>query len=752
MNEQVLKIISLVMVYLGCALMVFNIYFYFRFIRKISKTKSEKRKMILVYIPFVLLVLFLIGYLLVGIFGSPDIIMSSILFGGSIYVFVLLIVIHEIVERILESDKILTSRYADMLDRVKRLTDDANFVLYVNLTKDLIIEKSGNTTIGDNEKSYTGFLKSLQNLLIQKIKTVDEGSFTCEGLIKKFNEGHNNVYEIILINRDGKPTFVKLEADILRQPKTGNIMAFINEKDYNEEIVDEVIVENILEKQYDFVAYLRDNSYRILAQNNSATSLPLEKEGEFSQYVESILKPIIKDANQINSLLLTNVLNEIEHNGSFETILTLNDGEIHYKQYSFYLADEQSKFLILLVSDITKEHEEQIELNNQLEDALIESKRAAQAKTIFFSNMSHDIRTPMNAIISFVELAMKSDDQAVVKQYLEKVESASEHLLSIINDVLEMSRIESGKMELINVETDLKEVSKGLYDIFHLLMEKKGLEYKVDFDVKHPYVLCDKNRLNRVLLNIINNAYKFTNSGSVIVSIREESIKDNIVAFKFSVKDTGVGMSPEFSKKIYNAFERDHTVEAQNIQGTGLGMAICKAIVSLMGGEIELKTEPGKGSEFVISVSFEATQVNAVKEEETKVENDLSRLKGIRALLTEDNEINREIINLLLEQVGVSLVETVNGKEAYERLDDSFDILLTDIQMPEMNGYELAKKVRTESQYKNIPIIALTANAFKEDIDKAIENGINEVVTKPINTEELYAKLLDVLFNKKKKQ
>lgn len=732
--------------------MVFNIYFYFRFIKKISKTKSEKRKMILVYIPFVLLVLFLIGYLLVGIFGSPDIIMSSILFGGSIYVFVLLIVIHEIVERILESDKILASRYADMLDRVKRLTDDANFVLYVNLTKDLIIEKSGNTTIGDNEKSYTGFLKSLQNLLIQKIKTVDEGSFTCEGLIKKFNEGHNNVYEIILINRDGKPTFVKLEADILRQPKTGNIMAFINEKDYNEEIVDEVIVENILEKQYDFVAYLRDNSYRILAQNNSATSLPLEKEGEFSQYVESILKPIIKDANQINSLLLTNVLNEIEHNGSFETILTLNDGEIHYKQYSFYLADEQSKFLILLVSDITKEHEEQIELNNQLEDALIESKRAAQAKTIFFSNMSHDIRTPMNAIISFVELAMKSDDQAVVKQYLEKVESASEHLLSIINDVLEMSRIESGKMELINVETDLKEVSKGLYDIFHLLMEKKGLEYKVNFDVKHPYVLCDKNRLNRVLLNIINNAYKFTNSGSVIVSIREESIKDNIVAFKFSVKDTGVGMSPEFSKKIYNAFERDHTVEAQNIQGTGLGMAICKSIVSLMGGEIELKTEPGKGSEFVISVSFEATQVNAVKEEETKVENDLSRLKGIRALLAEDNEINREIINLLLEQVGVSLVETVNGKEAYERLDDSFDILLTDIQMPEMNGYELAKKVRTESQYKNIPIIALTANAFKEDIDKAIENGINEVVTKPINTEELYAKLLDVLFNKKKKQ
>lgn len=732
--------------------MVFNIYFYFRFIRKISKTKSEKRKMILVYIPFVLLVLFLIGYLLVGIFGSPDIIMSSILFGGSIYVFVLLIVIHEIVERILDSDKILTSRYADMLDRVKRLTEDSNFVLYVNLTKDLIIEKSGNTTIGDNEKSYTGFLKSLQNLLIQKIKTVEEGSFTCEGLIKKFNEGHNNVHEIILINRDGKPTFVKLEADILRQPKTGNIMAFINEKDYNEEIVDEVIVENILEKQYDFVAYLRDNSYRILAQNNSATSLPLEKEGEFSQYVESILKPIIKDANQINSLLLTNVLNEIEHNGSFETILTLNDGEIHYKQYSFYLADEQSKFLILLVSDITKEHEEQIELNNQLENALIESKRAAQAKTIFFSNMSHDIRTPMNAIISFVELAMKSDDQVVVKQYLEKVESASEHLLSIINDVLEMSRIESGKMELINVETDLKEVSKGLYDIFHLLMEKKGLEYKVDFDVKHPYVLCDKNRLNRVLLNVINNAYKFTNSGSVIVSIREESFKDNIVAFKFSIKDTGVGMSPEFSKKIYNAFERDHTVEAQNIQGTGLGMAICKAIVSLMGGEIELKTEPGKGSEFVISVSFEATQVNAVKEEETKVENDLSRLNGIRALLAEDNEINREIINLLLEQVGVSLVETVNGKEAYERLDDTFDILLTDIQMPEMNGYELAKKVRTESQYKNIPIIALTANAFKEDIDKAIENGINEVVTKPINTEELYAKLLDVLFNKKKKQ
>jgi len=743
MNELAVKIIWYVLVFSGVALMVYNIFLYFLFIKYVTKIKNLQSKKFFLYFPFVLLILFLVGYLLVGIMSDPDLIMSGILFGGSVYVFLLLIVIRGIVNRILENDKLLQLRYDDMRSSIVRLTQDANFVLYVNLSEDKIIERTGKYLADEAPDSYSGFLMQIRDFLIERIHSEHESQFTRESLLKSFEEGHHHQSEIILIRRGDSPTFVKLEAELAKQPETGNIMAFISEHDYNEEMVNEVIIDNVLEEQFDLVAYIRDHTYQIVVKNPTAKNLPALDSGDFNDYLDEIIGPMVEDREILKALSPETVLCELATHKEHEAVVVLNGEEVSYKEFSFYLIDENSKFFLLLIKDITKEHQEQAQLNDRLHHALAESKRATEAKSLFFSNMSHDIRTPMNAIVGFVELSKATDDIRLIKKYLDQVESSSQHLLALINDILVMSRIESGKMELVTVDTDLNDVGKDIYNIFHLQMEKKGLAFSVSVEAEHPYVSCDKNRLNRVLTNLTNNAYKFTKSGSVSVTIRETGIQGDFAHFEIRVKDTGVGMAPEFAERIYNAFERERISDVENIQGSGLGMAIAKSIVTLMGGSIALETELGKGSEFIISVSFEL--LHHAYRRLAKEKADYSKFEGIRVLLAEDNEINREIAKLILAQHRIEVVEAHNGAEAYELLDDRFAMLLTDIQMPVMNGYELARKIRAESDRKDLPIIAMTADAFQEDIDRAMEAGMNEVVTKPIDQDKLFAAMLSVL-------
>ncbi len=745
MNEKALKIIIYTMIFIGIALMIVNIVLYLGFIKKVNKIKNLKNKSFLLYFPFTLLILFLIGYILVSIISKPDIVVSSILFGGSIYVFVLLIVIYNIVNRVADNDKLLRLRYNDMRTSIARLTQNSNFVIYVNLTNDLIIEKTGAYAAALKANKYTDFLKELRTTFIEKFNDNNENLFTRDGLIEQYNHGHTKAEEIVLINRNNKPFFVKLEAELAIQPETNNIMAFIVERDYNHETVNDIITNEVLEEQYDSIFYFHNSNYQVLV-SNSKSLLPTNAEGDFNEFIDTVLKPISQNTEQLDLIRPEYVLNII--NGTkdvYETVLVLDNGTTKYKKCSFYSIHTHTNVFIMIVNDITEEHIEQAKLNDRLSKALIEANKATKAKSIFFSNMSHDIRTPMNAIVGFAELSKETDDINVIRDYLNKISASSKHLLEIINEILEMSRIESGKMELIDVECNLNDIMNDIYNMFYIQMEAKNLKYTINKDIKHPNIICDKNRLNRVLINLINNAYKFTKEGSVIVSVKEEGIIDNYATFKFSVKDTGIGMNEEFSKKIYNAFERERTQDVENIQGTGLGMAITKSIVDMMNGTIDLKTEYQKGSEFIVTVSFKLSDKKTNKENDIDIKNSYHKLENINALVAEDNEINREIIRIILSNYNINMIEAVNGKEAYDLLSDKIDIILTDIQMPVMNGYEFANKVRTESNYKDIPILALTADAFKDDYDKAMNVKINDVVTKPIDMDDLFKKMLKVL-------
>lgn len=396
-----------------------------------------------------------------------------------------------------------------------------------------------------------------------------------------------------------------------------------------------------------------------------------------------------------------------------------------------------------------REHSAEIEI--------AKANERSRAKTIFLSNMSHDIRTPMNAIIGYIDLAEnEASTYEELKEYLSKIKASSKHLLALINDVLEMSRIESGKMELEPVPINLKSTMDDLRDLFSTLMREKKIEYIVDAEgISNEYVYCDKNRLNRVLLNLVSNAYKFTpEGGKVTASVKEKKPRTKGKAlYEISVKDNGVGMSKEFVSKVFDAFEREDDTAVSGIRGTGLGMSIVKRIVDMMGGTIDVKSEKGKGTEYVIKLELQLQSEEDIKKAKESQANrpSIMDFTGKTALLVDDMPINRKIAVKLLERSGFTVEQAENGQEAVEIVRNStpghFDVILMDVQMPLLNGYEATMAIRSlpDPLVSQVPIVAMTANAFYEDIRKAKEAGMDGHIAKPIDVKKMLEELSRIL-------
>lgn len=388
----------------------------------------------------------------------------------------------------------------------------------------------------------------------------------------------------------------------------------------------------------------------------------------------------------------------------------------------------------------------------ELEREMIHAEESSRAKSQFLFNMSHDIRTPMNAIIGFTDLAR--DEGVTVEEkdkYLEKIDDSGKQLLGIINDVLDMSRIENGKMELYPEPTDLNKMACGLQDLFASQMSEKNIDYRVvEEALDDKWVLCDKNRLDRVFLNLIGNAYKFTpDGGNVTVTFKELNKTGNAADYQFRVKDSGIGMSPEFMNDMFTPFERERSSTVSGIQGTGLGLAIVKSIVDLMGGEVNVKSSQGKGTEFIIDIRFELAAPETEKTD--KEESEKTDLKGLRVLLVDDNEVNREIAGMILRKEEMEVDEAENGEQAVAKATKnhpcSYDLILMDVQMPVMNGYEATKAIREsdDASISNVPIIAMTANAFKEDEIAAEKAGMQSHIAKPIDVEKMLNTIAEVM-------
>ena len=443
-----------------------------------------------------------------------------------------------------------------------------------------------------------------------------------------------------------------------------------------------------------------------------------------------INKAIDQSSDILNGVVLA--LNSVS-----EKKMTLQDVLAEYAGFVTGVSFAIIFVLLLLVYSLLASRKKQMEALKEAQNA----NAANIAKTTFLNHMSHDIRTPMNAIVGFTDIALKLKPDREVENYLKKIRQSSEYLMTLINDVLDISRIESGKLEYKPVPVDLGDMVNTVLSIARGYTENRDLIFTVSIEkLKNPYVMADELRIREVLLNIISNAVKFTKDGGTISFAAESrpGKDEQHIIVRFRISDTGIGMSEEFQTRIFDEFSQENNGARTSYKGTGLGMAIAKRYVDLMGGKIEVSSRQGVGSTFTVEIPLLiAEHVPAEKKE--KLRNDID-VRGLHVLLAEDNDLNAEIAVTLLEEKGMIVTRTADGKSALTQFCNTapgtFELILMDIMMPEMNGYETTKAIRNmpdRPDGKKIPIIAMTANAFAEDIQAALDAGMDGHVAKPVD-------------------
>lgn len=414
---------------------------------------------------------------------------------------------------------------------------------------------------------------------------------------------------------------------------------------------------------------------------------------------------------------------------------------------------QEGKRIVIGFRSVDEQTRRELEQKKLLEDALVQANQASQAKSIFLSNMSHDIRTPMNAIMGFTNLASTHlDERDRVKEYLEKIQVSGNYLLSLINNVLDMSQIESGSMYLEETLCSLPEILESLSDMMQIEADKKLLQLRMNLtEIENKKIYCDRMRLSQVLLNVVENSLKYTNPGGRIDLdvVQKKGAVPGFVNYEFCVQDNGIGMSSEFLAHVFDLFEREKNTTSSGIGGTGLGLALTKSLVEMMNGKIEVESEPNRGTKVRMSFTFRVEKQDDSWHESVEQQKESEPYTG-KILLVEDNELNREIAQEILEDAGFETESAENGQIAVDMMRNSshgyYELVLMDIQMPVMNGYEAAKAIRSleDPELSSIPILAMTANAFDEDREQALRSGMDAHIAKPIDVNLLLQMMDDV--------
>ena len=627
----------------------------------------------------------------------------------------------------------------------------------------------------DTPCSYDSYIKEWARRFVN---SDDSESFSKstdrEYMINTFNKGVSEItfdYEARTIS--GRMTWLR-RTICMTQNQTGDVIAYTNVKDISALVAQskrEEAYVRALATEYDSIAIVSisdnkaDDKVLIHSRISDDIAALLDeetiKEENFCRKLDLLTRFIHPEDKETftENTLRENVQDSFSedrtHIVDFRIMRTENS-YLYYQLRFVPLRDEEGKLIgtIVCMRNIDGEIRKELGIRQALEDAKIAAEAANQAKSTFLFNMSHDIRTPMNAIIGFTDIAEKHiDEKDRVLESLGKVKMASSHLLSLINDVLDMSRVESGTVKIEEEPICIDTSKDNLYSILNGSAEAKNILFvsTVDDSVTHRWFYADRLRMMRVLTNIISNSVKYTNPGGRIDLLAEElpCKRDGYARYRYTVSDNGIGMSKEFLAHVFEPFSRAESATKSGVIGTGLGMAITKSLVELMGGTIAIESELGVGT--TVRIEFEnriAEPVIPVSEIPVNVPQNLA---GKKILLVEDNELNREIAIEILEEEGVIIDSAEDGDIAVEMMknaeDGRYDLILMDIQMPRMNGYEATKAIRKlpGTYAASVPIIAMTANAFDEDKQNAYAAGMNGHIAKPIDVSKLLNTISEIL-------
>lgn len=655
---------------------------------------------------------------------------------------------------------------------VKILSSQYSSVLYANLSDGKIIPYALSSEV---DSKYISLFESGITLerafriyVEQEVFYEDQErlyKYADRGFIKKCLEHQKSSQIIFKKNVNGIPIyhevkFVKI--DDVDAPPTAIAICFANKM---EDVITQLVMNKLMESYASlFYINLKANTIRAIKQSETM------EVGRFAQVLpyDKVVQSFANDVSEKDKKMWLKLSDPVEaqkfltSENQREILYEVPDLTVTTRRASWTVIDRENGIPVtviigfmgldknssderLLYEKISAQKQDLEDQAKLLEKALADAQIANSAKTQFLSNMSHDIRTPMNAIIGFTELALQNiDNKEKIKEYMLKSNVSSQHLLSLINDILDMNRIESKKFQLNENYYSAQEVVDEIKTIIYGMAENKKQKLNlVKKEFINKSVLLDKLRVNQVVINLISNAVKFTpEGGEISVSIVQKDSVDGFGNFELKIKDNGIGMSPEFLDKIFIPFEREINTNNQGVIGTGLGMAITKNIVDMMGGDIKVESKLGKGTEFTINVKLRVSDTVKTFEKPTFVI-DENKFTGKRVLVVEDNEMNREILQEILVESGFIVESAEDGKYAVDMVAQSkpgyYDIIIMDVQMPLMNGYEATKEIRKLKNKKlaNIPIIAATANAFDDDKKEAIEAGMNEHVSKPISIEKL---------------
>lgn len=584
-------------------------------------------------------------------------------------------------------------------------------------------------------------------------------TYLAKPLLADFAKGisnHNNIYYCKFRDED-EGLYVQVNVDTMLAPDKNDVIGFLTVSDMSQQVIAEKIINRVVEQEFDFIALIDIASGNIdrIIDRMGEYDHPARGENYDMRVGNGLLTYVVEEEREAcsNTNTIQGILKGLGEAGNdYQTaysIVNPKTGKRERKLWTFSYFDDTKKKVILTRTDMTATYLKEQEQQRNLSEALEFAKAANKAKSDFLAAMSHDIRTPMNAIIGMTELALSDlSDREQIHESFTTIKSSSAHLISIINDILDISRIESGKAEMLQEQFSSREEHQKIVKRIAPLAEAKGLVFTHSLDIRHDCCIGDVARLNRVVDNLLSNAIKFTpEGGRVDYSFAElPCCRPDHILCRITVTDTGIGMDEHTRACLFEPFFRHLDSAAGNVEGTGLGMSIVKSTVELSGGSIEVESEPGRGSKFIVKIPVRlADEQEVPKKEPPKPE--IQNLSGITILLVEDHPINQKVAKKMLEKAGARVVVAENGKIGWEVFTESseneYDVILMDIQMPVMDGYEAAKAIRESRhpQAKTIPIIAMTANAFVQDVKKSLDISMDAHLSKPIEPQKLFETL-----------